>query len=257
MSLSAAIIAKNAAGSIEHTLQSVQFADEIVVVIDSSTTDKTAQIAEKYGAVVYEREWSGYGQQKNFALDKTASDWVLFVDADEEVSIELAQAIQAAIEDPHHEVYWLRIITVFLGRPLRHLYGHNPRLFKRSAARWTDSFVHEQLVTSDGDDVRFGDSQHGLLTAPLLHYSHPTVSSYLDKMHRYTTLDAQQMQHSGNLRSGRPIPAAPLLSLRLATKQFVKLYFYRNGWLDGWAGFMWSVLSAYYEWEMARKYMQL
>ncbi|MEX0650098.1 MAG: glycosyltransferase family 2 protein [Candidatus Andersenbacteria bacterium] len=257
MSLSAAIIAKNAEGSLEHTLRSVQFVDEIVVVVDSSSTDKTAQIAKKYGAIVFERPWAGYGQQKNFALEQTSSEWVLFIDADEEVSSELQEAIKLAVANGHHDVYWIRVITVFLGKPLHRLYGHNPRLLKRSAARWTNSFVHEQLVTSDGDDVKFGDRDHGLLTAPLLHYSHPTLASYIQKMHQYTTLDARQMRSTGKLRSGKPIPSHPLLPLHLSVKQFVKLYFYRRGILDGFAGFMWSLMSAYYEWEMATKYKRV
>lgn len=257
MSLSAAIIAKDAEATIDHTLRSVAFADEVVVVVDSSTVDSTADIARKHGALVIERDWEGYGPQKNFALEQTSSDWILFIDSDEEATPELERAIEAVIANPENDVYWIRIVTIFLGKPLKHLYGHNPRLFKRAAAQWTDSFVHEQLITTDGDDVRFGDREHGLITETLLHYSHPTLASYFKKMHRYTTLDAQQMVKSNTLRSGKRIPAHPLLPLHLALKQFVKLYGYRKGFLDGYPGLVWSILSAYYEWEMARKYTQL
>ncbi len=248
------IIAKNAADTLELSLQSLFFCDEIVVVIDDASQDDSETIARRYTDKVFKQTWLGYGKQKNFALEHATSIWVLFLDADEEVTSELQRAIRQAIEQGTSSVYWIHIVTTFLGKPLHHLYGHNPRLFQKHAARWTDAKVHEQLITSDGTIVKLGDYQHAVLVEPILHHSHRTIRSYLTKMHHYTSLDAAQMQRTGEHRSGRPLAPSLFLPYTLALRQFIKMYFYRKGILDGFAGFMWCLLSSYYEWEMGIKY---
>ncbi len=257
MTLSAIIIAKNEEKRIKYCLKSVAFADEVITVIDRSSTDNTALLAQEAGAMVLFEDWQGYGHQKNKGAAAASGDWLLFVDADEEVTQDLAAEIHAIIQHPQYNVYWLKIITIFLGTSLRHLYGHNPRLFRRGAARWTDSYVHEQVVTVEGQLVQLQDHLSGILTVPLLHNSYSTVTAYLQKMHRYTSLDAEQMYRMHTHRSGRPVQPSILLPVTLALRQWVKLVFYRQGFLDGWAGFMWSTLSAYYEFEMARKFLAL
>lgn len=270
MKLSAIIIAKNAAGTIGQTLASLSFADEVIVV-DSGSNDNTVAIAEQHRARVIHQSWLGYGPQKNTGAGEATGDFLLFIDADEEVPPALAEEIKRATHyklsppqrDPAtagqttHSLYWLRIVTVFLDRPLTHLYGHNPRFFHKSFARWTDAVVHEQVVRTGGQTVKLGDPDTGLLNTPLLHYSHRTVGSYLKKMHHYTTLDAQRMHQTNTHRSGKKVTPSPWLPYYLSLKQFIKLYAYRRGLLDGYAGLMWCILSAYYEWEMARKYLKL
>ncbi len=253
--LAAIVIAKNAAATITHCLKHLHFCDEIIVILDAATTDSTAQLAEKYADKTITRAWQGYGQQKNYGLARASGEWVLFVDADEEITSGLADEITAVISRSAHTIYWLRIITVFLGRPLPHLYGHNARLFKKDAARWTDSPVHEQLETNTGEIVKLGDAISGVLARPLIHYSHATIGSYLASMHHYTSLDARRMKETGQHRSGRVVSATPFLPWLLAVKQCAKLLLFRRGWLDGWAGIVWSIMSSYYEWEMARKYL--
>lgn len=254
--LSALVITKNESATIARCLRSVAFADEIVV-IDAESTDDTRQIAEQHGATVFVNPWPGYGPQRNFGLSKAQGEWVLVVDADEEVSPALTQVITAAITQPRTDYYWLRLITIFLGRPLAHLYGHNLRLFKRIGAKYSDDQVHEQVVDTTGNKLALGDHRSSLITQPLLHYSHDSVASYLTKMHRYTTLDAQDMARTKRHRSGRTIYSTPLLPLHLALRQFFKLLVYRRGILDGRAGITWCALSAYYEWEMAMKFLAL
>lgn len=254
MKLSAIIIAKNEANTIARALRSVSFCDERIVV-DAESTDGTAALAEQLGARVFIRPWPGYGAQKNFGAEQARGDWLLFIDADEEVTPDLRAAIMAAMHTDRYPVYWLRIVTWFLRRPLRHLYGHNPRLFRKSAARWTAASVHEQVVLNDGTPVKLGDTASGLIAEPLQHHSHATVRAYLNRMHRYTTLDAKEMQRTGRHRGGQAVRPSPLLPWRLAAKQLFKLLIYRRGLLDGWPGIVWSFLSAYYEWEMARKYL--
>lgn len=256
MSLSAVIITKNEADSIQRCLNSLSFAAEQVVV-DAGSTDNTAQLAARLGARVFVKPWTGYGPQKNFALQQANNKWLLFIDSDEEITPELAKEIIVTINHPARDFYWLRIITIFLGRPLSHLSGHNLRLFKKDCGQWTDEAVHEQVKNRHGQIIKLGDQRSFVLTAPLLHHSHSTIASYLKKMHRYTTLDAQQMQRTSRHRSGQSVKPSFFFPYRLALKQFVKLYFYRRGCLDGYAGFMWCLLSGYYEFEMAKKYLNL
>ena len=186
--------------------------------------------------------------------------WLLFIDADEKVSPALDDTITSLINTPAantYDYYWLRIITIFLHRPLTHLYGNNLRLFKKSAGHWNDAPVHEQVVAGNNQTIKLGDPLSGRLFPPLFHYSHHTSSSYLKKMHHYTTLDANQMYTTGQHRSGRSYQPSILLPYRLFLRQLVKLLFYRRGFLDGLAGYVWCVLSAYYEYDMSKKYVRL
>jgi len=113
------------------------------------------------------------------------------------------------------------------------------------------------VISNSNNIIRLGDDISGLITEPLLHHSHRTIRSYLNKMHHYTTLDAQQMSRSGRHRSGKTVSPKILLPPLLSAKQLIKLMFYRRGILDGIAGVTWCILSAYYEFEMAVKYIRL
>ncbi|MBI4022098.1 MAG: glycosyltransferase family 2 protein [Candidatus Andersenbacteria bacterium] len=265
MTTSSITTARDASSTIGRSLQSLNFVDERIVVVDSASTDLTAQIAEQCGARVLTLPWRGYGQQKNAAADVARGQWLLYIDADEEVTPALARAISKALasntaNDSHRSIYWLRIVTIFLGRPLKHLYGHNPRLMRKNAARWTPANVHEQVVrlnTNNSPPVKLGDPDTVLITEPLIHYSHHTIRSYLDKMHRYTALDAEYMARGGRHRSGRRVQPRWWLPYYLAARQLFKLLFYRRGILDGYAGVIWCLLSAYYEWEMGKKYKKM
>ncbi len=256
MPLSAVIITSNEKNNIERCLQSAAWADERIVV-DAHSTDGTPATAEALGARVFSRSWPGYGAQKNFGLRQARGPWVLFIDADEEITPELRREIIEALRQPAVDFYWLKIITIFLGRPLRHLYGHNLRLFRKNSGRWTNAKVHEQVTDSRGRTVELKSRDSVVMSSHLLHHSHRTVSSYLQKMHHYTSLDAQQMYRTGRHRSGRPVGPSFALPWRLSLRQFIKLYFYRRGFLDAGAGLIWCVLSAYYEWEMSVKYLRL
>ncbi len=257
MNISVVIIAKNEEDVIADAIASVSFAKEIIVV-DAESTDATADIARSLSATVIVKEWQGYGDQKNFGASHATHDWILFLDADERVSSELKQAIISMPEDAPHPIYWITIEDIFLGKRMKHLVGHNPRLVKKHAATWSKKKVHEQLVyEQSGKHVTYKDGISGELSQPIIHSSHATIASYLEKMHRYTTLDAQDMFERGIHRSGRPIRKNALLPYRLAFRQLIKLLFYRKGILDGWQGIAWCFLSAYYELEMGRKYLRL
>ncbi len=263
MLISAIVITKNEEKNIARCLQSLAFADERIVV-DAESSDATVTIAQEHGATVFIRPWTGYGPQKNFGASNARGEWLLFIDADEEVPAALAQEIFETLKNPTVDFYWLKIVTVFLGRPLQHLYGHNPRLFRKKAGQWTHDHVHEQVerapapaATDEFRLIKLDDRFSKVLTIPLLHHSHPTLASYLKKMHHYTSLDAQRMKASGHHRSGRIVQPNWWLPWHLAFRQTLKLALYRRGLLDGWAGMKWCVLSGYYEYEMAQKYLKI
>src|SRR5258708_13315780 len=147
--VSAVIITLDAGSQLEPCLQSVAFADEIVVV-DSGSTDRTVEIAEEHGARVVQQAWLGYGQQKRFSVGQASNDWVLCVDADEHVSAELRGSIEKALSGPAFRAYEMARCNRFMGRWLRHGEGYPDRilrLFDRRSAHWSEDPVHAKLVT--------------------------------------------------------------------------------------------------------------
>ncbi len=135
--LSVAIVACNEGANLRRALESVRWADEIVLV-DSGSTDDTLEIANAFQAVVYHEKWEGYGRQVNRAIDRCTQPWILNIDADEEVSPELACAIQGVLHEPRFDAYWLPRLNQIFGRWMRHG-GQFPdwklRLFRQGAAR--------------------------------------------------------------------------------------------------------------------------
>ncbi|MDP3685559.1 MAG: hypothetical protein Q8R32_01885, partial [bacterium] len=162
-------------------------------------------------------------------------------------------------------VGFVKIVTEFLGRPLTRLWGTNPRLLRRGAASWQNRAVHEQVTRPDGSVVRLGDPDTLLLNEILQHPSHyQTLAAYLKKRERYTLRDAEEMLETGFDRVGKPVGdplRSPFATIRFlferALKQFVRLFFKKRGFLDGWQGWLWCVLSAQYEYLMCRKYLML
>ena len=222
MPLSVTIITRNAGAMLEACLKSVSFADEIVVV-DSGSTDATAQIAASHGARVVHKNWMGFGPQKQFAVEAASHDWVLCLDADERVSEALRESIIGEMRAPRGSAYEVARCNLFLGRWLRHGEGYPDwclRLFDRRRSRWSDDPVHEKVLAA-APALR--------LSGDLLHQSAETLENYLDKQNRYTSLQAAAM-----LAHGRNAGAAQLLLAPLA--RFIKFYFLRLGFLDGVPG---------------------
>lgn len=220
--LSATIIARDAAHQIRPCLESVAFADEIVVV-DSGSRDATPEIARALGARVIHQDWLGYGPQKQFAVEAARHDWVLALDADERVTPELRAAIEAALTAPRAAGFEMARCNRFLGRWLRHGEGYpdwSLRLFDRRRARWSADPVHEKVLC-DGPVAR--------LSGDLLHESCDTLEAYLAKQNRYTSLQAELLY-----RQGRRAHLTQLLASPVA--RFVKFYLLRAGFLDGVPG---------------------
>jgi len=222
--LSAVLITRNAANVLDPCLESLAFADEIVIV-DSGSTDRTAEIARERGARVVQKEWLGFGRQKQFAVEQAKHDWVLCVDADERVSPELATSIELALAAPVSPVYRMPRRNRFLGRWLAHGEGYpdlSPRLFNRLNARWSDDLVHEKVLYA---------VTPGTLAGDLMHDSADDLSAYLDRQNRYTTLAARQALEQGRSAGLFHLLLSPLV-------RFIKFYVLRLGFLDGVPGLL-------------------
>lgn len=221
--LSVVIIAKNAASQIAACIDSVAFAQEVLVV-DSGSEDETRAIAEVRGCRVIEKEWLGFGLQKQFAVGEAQHDWVLCLDVDERVTPRLEASIRVALQTSQHNAWRMSRRNRFLGRWLAHGEGYpdwSLRLFNRQFASWSNDPVHEAVITTV--DV-------GTLGGDLLHDSAEDVGTYLAKQNRYSTLHAEALFQQG-VRSG-------YLKLFLSPlARFIKFYVIRLGFLDGGPGF--------------------
>jgi glycosyltransferase involved in cell wall biosynthesis len=219
MPLSVAIITRNAEAELDACLASISFADEV----DSGSTDGTLGLAARHGARVIQKEWLGFGPQKQFAVEAASHDWVLCVDADERVSADMRDAILAELKSPLGFVYAVARRNRFLGRWLAHGEGYpdwSVRLFHRAHARWSRDPVHEKIIA---------ESPVRRLPGDLLHDSAESLEKYLDKQNRYTSLQAEALHAAGRRASLLQLVFSPIL-------RFVKFYVLRLGFLDGLPG---------------------
>ena len=275
MQLSVVIITYNEEANIGRTLPSVQPLVEDgkgeIIVVDSGSTDRTVEIAKAYGAKVFIEEWKGYAAQKNSAIDKANGDWILSLDADEEVDSELREELGhsgdnlpiAAGEWCHTmrqsgnleylkgapNAFLIRRKNYFLGRWMkRGGFWPDPklRLLRRGAGRFEDRAVHE--------DVRVNGSTKLIPRGALIHHSYPTLSDFIDHMNRYSALGAEMVGAKGKVRfSFINIVLRPLFT-------FIYNYFFRLGFLDGREGLLLHLYHAVYvswkyakAWELSRK----
>ena len=233
MAISICIISFNEEENIRRCLESCQWADEIIVV-DSISQDRTVEIAREYTDKVYQRKWSGFVDGKNFALSKATREWVLSLDADEEITSELRGEIQEEIGKEHaKEGYTVPRISFYQGRWIRHS-GFYPdrqlRLFKRDKGSWVGKRVHERVQVN---------GEVGQLTKNLLHYPYKgTISGQVQTIDAFSTLLAQNLHEQGKRCS-------PLLLLLRPPFKFIEVYLLRLGFLDGIAGFIIALSSAY------------
>lgn len=243
--LSVAIIALNEAANLPRALASVCWAGEVLVV-DSGSTDATLKIARDFGACVYEEPWKGFAAQKNSAIGHATGDWILSLDADEEVSPELAREIQALVaSNPECSAYRIPRLNHFLGRALHHGgYWPDPklRLFRRGTASFEERAVHETMKAT---------GPVGRLNKPLLHHCYPTLEEYIEHMNRYSTISAQALIGSG--RAGRSLLWLVWNAFLNPAATFLYNYLFRLGFLDGREGLLqhWNH-SVYIHWKFAK-----
>jgi len=227
--LSVVLVVQDAAALLPACLASVAFADDVVVV-DSGSSDGTAECAARHGARVVQRDWMGFGLQKQFAVAQARNDWVLCLDADERVSPELDCSIRAALEAPASPVYRMRRRNRFIGRWLRHGEGYpdwSTRLFDRKNAAWSDDPVHEKVLYA---------VTPGTLSGDLLHESAEDLAKYFQKQNRYSTIAAQQLFERGHRASALQLILSPLV-------RFTKFYVLRLGFLDGVPGLVHTTIG--------------
>ncbi|MEO6801129.1 MAG: glycosyltransferase family 2 protein [Rhodanobacter sp.] len=245
--LTLAVITHNEAEAIGRCLDSVPFAAEKLVV-DSGSEDDTVAIAQAHGARVVHQDWLGFGAQRNFASTQCSHDWILVLDADEYLSPELVDELQQrlpALMNGEAPAAWLRRSTIYMGRPMR---WYRPavgeklaRLYHRDRAHWSDSRVHESL--------RF-DGAAPTLRASFNHANNPTLVHKQLKVLRYAELKCRDW-----LQRRKPVRMwqAPFV-YALA---FVKDYFFRLAFLDGWRGYMISQTAASYALYKRMRYFEM
>lgn len=230
---SAVVITLNEAARLRACLESVRWADEIVVV-DAESTDATAAIAREFTDRVLVRPWPGFAAQKNFALAQATGDWVLSVDADEEITPGLAAEIRARLGAGSEAAgYRIPRRNIFWGRWVRHggLYPDwQLRLFRRGRGRVVERAVHE-AVEVDGPVER--------LAGALVHHSYESVEEFVTRAQRYATLAAQDLLRQGQRAGPWELATRPL-------GRFLAMYLLRGGFLDGTRGLLLAGLYAYY-----------
>jgi glycosyltransferase involved in cell wall biosynthesis len=230
--VSVVIVTRNEEKNIGDALESVKDFEDIVVV-DSFSEDRTVEICKKYTYRVYQHEWQGYAKQKQMAVDYAEKPWVLILDADERVTQRLKSEIMEEIKNASFSGFYIPRKNFFLGKWIRHG-GWRPdytlRLFLKDMAFIEDRKVHEKVVVK---------GKVGYLKNPLEHYTYRTVSDYIKKMDRYSTLSAEELREKGVNPGLITMVVHPLST-------FFKMFFLRGGFMDGIHGLILAILYSYY-----------
>jgi glycosyltransferase involved in cell wall biosynthesis len=229
--VSVLILARDEAANLPGCLQSVSWADEVVVVVDRASRDQTQAIADREATVVALRSFDDFASQRNAALDLANGDWVFAVDADERATPELAAEIRRRTSDPEgvHAGYRVPIRSVILGRPFAFSGTQDDRplrLFRRGSGRWVGA-VHETVDLN---------GSVGHLHNTLQHRTIPDMQTFLKKLNEYTTLEALKFEHEGRRHKATDLALRPLWT-------FLKLYLGKQGFRDGLEGFVFCALS--------------
>jgi len=243
MKLSVVIIALNEEDRIEEALESCSGIADEIVVIDGYSTDKTVEIAEKYGAKIYMNPFSDFGSQKNFALDKAKNQWVLNLDADERVSGTLEKEIRHLKQKPDNEIdadgFLIKRKTFYLGRWIKHS-GWYPdrklRLFRKDKSRWQGR-IHEGLIL---------EGKTGKIAGDILHFTYRNITDHINRLNRYSHMQAEDIARKKK-------KLLYLRALLLPPITFIRFYLWKLGILDGLPGLVIALVSS---WATAMKYLK-
>jgi glycosyltransferase involved in cell wall biosynthesis len=249
-SITACIICFNEEHNIRRCLESVTWTDEIVIM-DSYSTDNTLTICKEYDARIYQHEWLGYIGQKTLIQEKAASEWIFFVDADEEVSAELREEVQRQFSSGEYRRwsgYEFPRLVRFLGKWIRHGDWHPDiklRLFRKEQGRCTGIEPHDRVAV-DGPVRR--------LHAPLYHYTYRNIHEQMESLNKFSTISAQELFK-------RKRQASPSDLLLRPMYRFFKCFILKRGIADGFHGFLIAMASSYGTftkyvklWEMNRRH---
>jgi len=225
--ISATIITKNEEANIAECLESVSWADEIVVV-DSVSDDRTVDIAKQFTDKVFVKPWHGQGHQKNLAAELAEGPWIFSIDADERATPELAEEIRSVVSAGHHTVYAMRRKNYYRGKWIRHS-GWWPdwvkRVFRKGETQFSTDMIHDSLQTQ---------SPIGRLKNPIIHHSFHSPEDFLDRIRWYAHHQAVEMHHQGR-------HASAWTAISHAGFAAFQTYFLRLGFLDGAAGLLVAV----------------
>jgi glycosyltransferase involved in cell wall biosynthesis len=231
MQLSVVLITLNSEKTLAKTLEAVKWADEIVLV-DSGSTDGTLGIARQFKVKIVYKAFDGYGSQKNFATEQASNDWILSLDDDEILTPELQQEIQNLnLQNTDCHGFKIPRSLIFLGKLLRFSGEYRRltlRLFNRKYGNWNAEYVHESVEV--GGEV-------GVLKNQILHDSYRDLTDYFNKFNKYTSLGAKTLaERNKSVSTFKIISRFPVT--------FLKIYLLKGSCLDGYAGFMWALLTA-------------
>jgi glycosyltransferase involved in cell wall biosynthesis len=232
--LSVAIITFNEEEKLRKTLESIHSLAEEIVVLDSFSTDATREIAKSFGARVECKEFTGFSDQKNHIIDLCKGDWILLIDADEEISGDLAVEVGKELENPRAKVYECRFVSHCFGKKI--LYGgwsnfYKIRLFKKGSVRFGTEKIHERFLFGQNVEVV---RLHGVIN----HYTYNTIEECLAKMNFYSSASARDLLNKGSSASIIPLICSSMII-------FLKRFFIKLGFLDGYYGFILAVFMAH------------
>ncbi|MFQ5480321.1 MAG: glycosyltransferase family 2 protein [Thermodesulfobacteriota bacterium] len=238
--VSVTIITLNEEANIGECLESLKWADEIIVS-DSKSTDRTVEICRSYGARVYTDEWLGFGAQKNLCQSRAKNQWIFNIDADERAAPGFGEEVARVLAAGTAPGYYVARKNYFGDKWIRHCGWYpdlNLRLYRKDAGRFSERAVHEAVVI---------EGPTGRLSTPLIHRTYSGVSDYLKRMERYSSLAALEMKKEGRKAGGADLLLRPVFT-------FIKMFFLRKGFLEGRTGLTLSMLYSRYTY---RKYTKL
>jgi len=233
MKISLVMITKNEEQNLNKSLLSVVDLVDEIIIVDSGSDDKTIEIAKQFGAVVKERDFDSFTNQKNYALSLATNEWVLHLDADEIVSAELKEEIKQTLENTTLDAFYLTRNNFFLGRCMKYAglaEEKRLRLAKKSLSKYTGGLIHEELVVN---------GKTGYMKNSFEHHPYPTLNNFFSKFDQYTALGAMKMYEKNKKFHIADVVFRPII-------EFSKRYIFRLGFLDGLEGFIWAVLGTFY-----------
>ncbi len=233
MNISVVIITYNEQDRLEPTLKSVADIASELIVVDSYSTDDTIKISKKYTKKVFQRKWINYSDQKNFANSKASFPWILSLDADERLSTELhGELLQLKNKEPESNGFSMPRQVFYLGRWIKHTVWYPDRklcLFRKDKANWEGELVHERLVI-EGEIKK--------LKGAILHFTYSNIHEHLDQINASSDLAAQKLYAKQKKCGWGRLVLLPIFG-------FIRSYYFKAGILDGFAGFVVSVLHGY------------
>jgi len=230
--ITAVVLAKNEEKNLPRCLRNLSWVKEIIV-IDDYSSDKTREIAKKFGARVYQKRLVDFKSQRNWALQKVKTPWVLMIDPDEEVTSEFRQEVEKVIKEDKFDGFKFPRKNIIFDKWIKHTGWHPDwqlHLFKTKKGRYVGK-VHEQVVL---------DGKIGILNASLIHYNYHSISQYLQKLDRYTNLGAEEKVGGGYKFRYQDLIIKP-------AEEFFRRFFAEEGWKDGVHGLVLSLLQAFSE----------